>query len=105
MVANVRLRGQKKRCLAVLHKHGNVSFWSQDDFSFITAIKLNQPSQKIVFESSNRFMASLTASASLEVWKLPSLKHWWDLAFVSITDVFNNPHKENQFFLTMNADD
>jgi hypothetical protein len=44
---------------------------------------------------------------SVEVWKMQGEEahHWWDLGFKSVSDIENNPTKENQFVITMNADD
>jgi len=43
----------------------------------------------------------------VEVWKVKGTqeKYWWDLNFKSVTDIINNPSKENQFIISMNSED
>lgn len=54
-----------------------------------------------------RYLASLTTDGSVEVWKIKGTqeKHWWGLNFKSVSDIINNPTKENQFILAMNSED
>jgi hypothetical protein len=54
-----------------------------------------------------RYLASFTSEGGVEVWKVKGAeeKHWWDLSFKSVSDLINNPSKENQFILTMNSED
>ena len=56
------------------------------------SFKLNNDSKKIVYESSYRFLASLTVNGSVEVWKTKGSqeKHWWDLDFKSVSNIENN---------------
>jgi WD40 repeat protein len=58
---------------------------------------LNKTSKKVVFESSYRYLASLSIDGSVEVWKIKGNeeKHWWDLNFKSVGDIQNNSTKEN----------
>eukprot|EP00347_Sterkiella_histriomuscorum_P004204 403361349 len=110
---DIKLRNQienqnSKKCLVILHEGGVVTYWDQDNyFRFVVSFKLNQESKKIVFESSNRFMASLTVNGGVEVWKTKGVyvKHQWDLDFKSVKDIQNNSQKENQFILAMNSAD
>jgi len=72
LVPNVRLRlsnsasrkasssSSGNTSLAVLHENGWVSFWSQDGWQFSYSFRLNAPAKSIVFESSSRYLASLT---------------------------------------------
>ena len=54
-----------------------------------------------------RFVASLATDGSVEVWKIKGEEemHQWDLQFKSVTDLLNNPCKENQFIITMSSKD
>jgi hypothetical protein len=54
-----------------------------------------------------RFLASLTHDGGVEVWKVKGEQeqHQWDLNFKSITNLINNPCKENQFIITMSSTD
>ena len=74
-----------------------MSFFDQDNFAFIHSFRLNKVSKKVVFESSMRFVASLATDGSVEVWKIKGEEevHQWDLQFKSVTDLLNNPCKEN----------
>ena len=111
IVPDVRYRvgatkqGTVIRALVFLHENGVLSFWNQDNLEFLYSFKLNSSSKKVVFESSMRYMASLTAEGSVEVWKIKGAqeKYWWDLSFRSVKDIINNPAKENQFIISMNS--
>ena len=61
---------QGKKCLVFLHKEGNISLWNQETLELIHSFKLNKPSQKLVFESSMRYLASLNVEGGVEVWKV-----------------------------------
>ena len=92
--------------LAMLHEHGWVSFWAQNDgWQFTYAFKLNDPAQKIVVERSSRYLASLTEGGSVEVWRLKGAdaKFEWELQFKSVTDIVSNTTIENQFFVQMSS--
>ena len=95
------------RALVFLHENGVLTFWNQDTLDFLYSFRLNSASKKIVFESSMRYLASLTAEGSVEVWKIKGAqeRHWWDLNFKSVKDVISNSGKENQFIISMNSDD
>jgi hypothetical protein len=55
----------------MVHEGGYVSFWSQDSWDFLYAIKLHASgARKIVFEHSSRFMAALTDEGGVEVWQV-----------------------------------
>ena len=56
--------------LAILHENGWVSFWAQDGWSFSYSFRLNAPAKSIIFESSSRYLASLTEKGQVEVWRL-----------------------------------
>lgn len=58
------------RCLGLVHEDGRISFWSQDTWQFAYSFSLNSPSKKVVFESSHRYLASVTQEGGVEVWKL-----------------------------------
>ena len=73
--------------MAVLHEGGVITYWDQENyFKFIHSFKLNSSCSKLVYESSYRYLAALTESKGVEVWKLngDSEKHWWDLNFKSV---------------------
>lgn len=74
-------KSANKRCNVFLHKGGYISYWDADTFEFVHSFRLNSPSTKIVFESSKRFIASLSITGSVEVWSVKGLleKHEWDL--------------------------
>jgi hypothetical protein len=93
--------------LVFLHENGVLSFWNQETLEFLYSFKLNSTSKKVVFESSMRYLASLTAEGRVEVWKIKGAqeKYWWDLSFRSVKDIINNPDKENQFIISMNSED
>jgi WD40 repeat protein len=95
------------KALVFLHENGVLSFWNQETLEFLYSLKLNSTSKKVVFESSMRYLASLTVEGSVEVWKIKGAqeKYWWDLSFKSVKDIINNPGKENQFIISMNSDD
>ena len=95
------------RALVFLHENGVLSFWNQETFEFLYSFKLNSTSKKVIFESSMRYLASLSIEGSVEVWKIkgPQEKYWWDLSFKSVRDIINNPGKENQFIISMNSED
>lgn len=61
----------------------------------------------VVFESSCRYLASLTVQGSVEVWKLKGLdaKYEWGLEFNSVTQIEANACVENQFFVKMSSTD
>ena len=113
IVPDVRYRlgatkqGTVIRALVFLHENGVLSFWNQETIEFLYSFKLNSTSKKVVFESSMRYLASLTAEGSAEVWKIKGAqeKYWWDLSFRSVKDIINNPDKENQFIISMNSED
>jgi WD40 repeat protein len=94
-----------KRCFVFLHKGGYISYWDSETFEFVHSFRLNSPSTKIIFESSKRYIASLSVSGSVEVWSVKNEKHEWDLSFNSVSNILNNPSKENQFVITMNSAD
>jgi hypothetical protein len=56
--------------LVFLHENGTISFYDQENFEFVHSFRLNKVSKKIVFETSMRYMASLTIERSIEVWKV-----------------------------------
>jgi hypothetical protein len=80
-----------------LHENGVLSFFDQENFAFIHSFRLNKVSKKVVFETSMRFVASLATDGGVEVWKIKGEEevHQWDLQFKSVTDLLNNPCKEN----------
>ena len=94
LVANVRLRlsnmnshsikkdetrGKTASCLAVLHEGGWVSFWTQDSWQLAYQFRLDSAKiTKIVFESSCRFLAALTSTGSVEVWRLKGMDARYD---------------------------
>jgi hypothetical protein len=84
-----------------------MSFFDQENFAFIHSFRLNKASKKVVFESSMRYLASLSPEGSVEVWKIKGEeeRHQWDLQFKSVTDLVNNPSKENQFIISMSSTD
>ncbi|CDW77145.1 u3 snornp-associated protein nan1 [Stylonychia lemnae] len=97
-----------KRCLVILHEGGVLTYWDQDNYyRFVYSFRLNEDSKKVVFESSHRFLASLSVNGGVEVWKTKGEreKHWWDLNFASVSDISNNNQKENQFMISMNSED
>lgn len=84
--------------ISILHEGGYISFWSQKTWDFLYAIKLRASgARKIVFENSFRFMAALTTSGGVEVWKIKGkdARHSWDLNFTSVTQIESNQFKEN----------
>ena len=85
------------RALVFLHENGIISFWDQDSLVFLSSFRLNSPSKKLVFESSMRYLASLTVDGGVEVWKIKGdkEKYWWELNFKTIGDIHNNSAKEN----------
>jgi len=85
-------------CIVIVHEGGYISFWSQDSWDFLYAIKLRASgARKIVFENSNRFMAALTDTGGVEVWKVKGkdARHSWDLDFTTVTQIESNQFKEN----------
>ena len=83
--------------LAVLHEDGWVSFWVQSTWQFAYAFKLNTPAKRIIFECSDRYLASLTEAGQVEVWKLKGVdaKYQWGLQFNSVTNIVANATIEN----------
>jgi len=81
----------------LLHKGGVLSFWDQETFTFLYSFRLKEPSKKVVFETSMRYLASLSENGGVEVWKIKGMheKHEWNLSFNSVKDIINNPSKEN----------
>lgn len=69
--------------------------------------RLNAPSQKVVFETSFRYLASLNEVGSVEVWKVKGKaeSYQWSLNFKSVLNLLNNPTRENQFIVSMNSKD
>ena len=99
---NIRFRldnatKQNQRCIVFLHENGIVSFYDEETFEFVHSFRLNKASKKIIFETSMRFMASLTQEGGVEVWKVKGEQeqHQWDLQFKTVSDLLNNPCKEN----------
>lgn len=74
VIPNIKFRihtvEQAKKTLAILHKNGQLTFWDQETFALQYTFKLNNPSKKVVFESSMRYLASLTQDGAVEVWKV-----------------------------------
>ena len=52
-----------------------------------------------------RYLASLNVNGGVEVWKIKGQHETfeWDLTFTSVSDLANNPLKENQFMITLNS--
>ena len=89
-------------------KDGIVTFWEVDNYLRLAYVmNLGKNSQKIIFESSFRFLASLKTEGGVDIWKIKGSceKPWWSLNFDSIKDLVNNDSKENQFILSMNSTD
>lgn len=112
VVPNIKLRisegpNHSGKVTAILHKYGQVTFWDQETFILLYTFRLHSPSQKIVFESSFRYLASLTEAGSVELWKVKgkSEAYQWSLNFKSAASLINNPTRENQFIITMNSKD
>ncbi len=89
MLSDIKLRlddSKGHKFIAFLHKGGVISYWDQNSLRFNKSFRLNQPSKKIVYEKSHRFLASLNTEGGVEVWKLKGEqeKHWWDLNFKSV---------------------
>lgn len=105
----LRLKSKKDigQCLAILHKHGCVSFWSLKNLQLEHALSMHEEVTKIAFEASYRYIAALTSKGSVTVWKMKGLEptYQWDLKFESVTDIVVNSATENQFFVLMNAND
>lgn len=112
-MSSVRLRLTDIFCeksnnyLAVLHEFGWVSFWSTDSWQLAYTFKLNNESKKIIFESSYRFLASLSVDGQVEVWRMKGehAKYKWGLGFKSVTQIETNSATENQFFVLMSSKD
>ena len=93
LVSSVRLRltclltSKSDNYLAVLHEYGWVSFWSTDTWQLAYTFKLNNESKKIIFESSYRYLASLSVDGQVEVWRMKGeqAKYKWGLTFKSAT--------------------
>jgi len=71
----------------LLHESGKVTFWNVSSWQLVYSFELLKEASKIVFESSFRYIAALTTSGGVEVWKLRGhdAKHWWNLDFDSVT--------------------
>ena len=63
----------EEKHIAILHKSESTSiltFWRETTLEFSHSITLNLPSQKVIFEKSHRYFASLTVKGSVEVWSV-----------------------------------
>ena len=71
------------------------------------ATKIVNESKKIIFESSYRYLASLSADGQVEVWRMKgeNPKFKWGLEFKSATQIETNSSTENQFFVLMSSKD
>lgn len=60
-----------------------------------------------MFETSFRYLASLSEAGSVEVWKVKGKAEsfQWNLKFKSAATILNNPTRENQFIISMNSKD
>ena len=116
LIPNIRLRvgnvsknvkGKVGATLAILHENGWVSFWAQDGWQYAYSFRLNNPAKSIIFESSSRYLASLTDKGQVEVWRLKGIdaKYEWGLEFNSVTKIEANKTIENQFFVLMSSTD
>ena len=75
-----------------------MSFWTQETWQLAYSFRLNAPDSKcIIFESSFRYLASLSARGSVEVWRLKGLdaKLDWSLEFKSVSRIEANAALEN----------
>ena len=113
LVSGVRLRltnifcGKASNYLAILHEYGWVSYWSTETWQLATVFKLNNESKKIIFESSYRYLSSLSVDGQVEVWRMKgeNPKFKWGLEFKSATQIETNSSTENQFFVLMSSKD
>ena len=87
MVGGIRLRltntmtTKANNYLAVIHENGWVSFWSTVNWQLAYTFKLNNQPKKVVFESSYRYLASLSVDGHVEVWRIKGeeAKYKWGL--------------------------
>ena len=87
MVGGIRLRltntmtTKANNYLAVVHENGWVSFWSTVSWQLAYTFKLNNQPKKVVFESSCRYLASLSVDGHVEVWRIKGeeAKYKWGL--------------------------
>ena len=87
MVGGIRLRiseimtTKANNYLAVVHENGWVSFWSSGSWQLAYTFKLNNLPKKVVFESSCRYLASLSINGQVEVWRIKGeqAKFKWEL--------------------------
>jgi hypothetical protein len=106
---NLRIKTENKgaRTIAILHEGGVITFWNEDTLELVYTFRLNAPSKMVVFETSYRYLASLTENGSVEIWKVKgkSESYQWSLSFKSVVAILNNPTRENQFIISMNSKD
>lgn len=93
--------------LAMLHENGWVSFWAQNGWQFAYSFKLNSAATKIVFEKSSRYLAALSETGQVDVWRLKGVdaKYEWGLQFKSVSEIAASSTIENQFFIKMSSTD
>ena len=94
-------------CLALLHEHGCLSFWSIRGWQLESSLQMHASVKKVVFEASFRYMAALKTNGSVSVWRMKGNEpaHQWDLNFTSVCDIVVNSAIENQFFVMMHSSD
>ena len=93
MIGGVRLRltstltAKSNNYLTVVHENGWVSFWSTDTWQLAYSFKLQNTPRKVIFESSYRYLASLSFDGQVEVWRIKGeqAKFKWGLQFGSVT--------------------
>ena len=71
----LRLKTKKDcgQCLAVLHKHGCVSFWSIRNWQLESTLNMHDEVTKIAFEASYRYIAALSSKGSVAIWKMKGI--------------------------------
>lgn len=68
------------------------------------SLKLQQETQKVVFDKSNRFFAALDKSAGqVRVYSVKSGEEIWSLNFASVSNIEADSECENQFVIAVNS--
>ncbi len=80
-LSNAVSRKEASATLAILHENGWVSFWAQNGWQFAYSFKLNSPATKIIVVSSSVYLAALSETGQVEVWRMKGVdaKFEWGL--------------------------